>query len=248
MLTLVSVMWILPIIILILIVRYFINEILIFPFRSSQSGESINYKLIHNYPGRPIILFCNGNVGTIEAGIFNTKNLCDKYQLNLCCFDYSRATTCGQILKDGEFIYNELISKGFKEEDIIICGVSIGTGVAAHLASIHKNVKGCILISPYINIISIAVGIRFGILFNYLSYLFINNPLATYQKINNIISPVILIHGLYDPLIPPPHSKYLAKIRNKYLLDTEEIYVDNGHAVELTSEVCEKIGNFFLLT
>jgi uncharacterized protein len=238
-----------------MVLRFIVNNE-IFPmirYRSDFTKDCINYRLHHKYPGRPVVLFCNGNTGSMSIVTEYTRNLCETYRLNLCYFDYSGygnspgSPSCKQILKDGEFVYNELLLKGFHENEIIVWGVSIGTGVASHLAKIHTETKACILTSPYTNIVGIILGTRLGILLNYLSYILMNDPVATYKSINKITSPVILIHGIYDFLISQNHSKYLANTRKQRKLPTFEIYVHQSHGIDHTPKMCRKIGQYLSL-
>ena len=223
----------------------------IFPIRNMRGNpkEKINYELIYRYPGNPVLLFCNGNIGTMKIAKEYTSKMCEHHSLNLCCFDYSGygespgSISCKQILKDGETVYNELLSKGIHQNDIIVCGDSIGSGVAAHLANIYKDTRCCILISPYINLPSIMFGLHLGKLLNYVSYFFINDPLATYKIIDKISAPVILIHGTKDYLISHEHSKYLANVREQYKLPTYAIYTDNGHYIP---DICQLTNDIFV--
>lgn len=59
------------------------------------------------------------------------------------------------MLNDAEYIYKYLVKKiGYKEENIIVFGRSIGSGPATYLAGINK--PGCLcLMSPFTSLKSV---------------------------------------------------------------------------------------------
>lgn len=66
------------------------------------------------------------------------------------------------LYKDADAAYDYLTGKGFTPQQIIVYGRSIGTGVAADLASRHAC-KGLILESPYTSMTALA-GEKFPVL------------------------------------------------------------------------------------
>ena len=59
------------------------------------------------------------------------------------------------LYKDGKSGINWLIKKGVKEENIVIYGESLGTGVATHLSQ-NKNFAGVVLETPFTSMIDAA--------------------------------------------------------------------------------------------
>ena len=96
-----------------------------------------------------------------------------------------------------------------KDDQIFVCGRSIGTGSAIYLAS-KRNPKALFLISAFTSLKNI--GRDFWV-----SY-FVEEIFNSYRYITNITNPILFIHGMSDSLINYNHSQQLydeMKINNK---------------------------------
>jgi fermentation-respiration switch protein FrsA (DUF1100 family) len=103
---------------------------------------------------------------------------------------------------DSQLLYQQAILMGYKPENIIIVGRSIGTGVATELVVNHKA-RALVLMSPLTSI--------YRVITHYPILLFDRfNNLA---KINKLTIPLVIVHGSEDKIIPPWHSELLF---NKY--------------------------------
>ena len=92
---------------------------------------------------------------------------------------------------------------GYKPNDVIIVGSSIGTGPATHLANIYHDTYALILISPYTSIKNVAQ--EHGSFFGNLVEDHFNNA----QAIKGVKCPTCFIHGDKDVVIPWQHSQKL---------------------------------------
>jgi pimeloyl-ACP methyl ester carboxylesterase len=108
------------------------------------------------------------------------------------------------IYKDALTVYN-LVLKSTTHDSIIIYGKSIGTGVAAQLASI-KPCKRLILETPYYSIAALAK--HYFFMYPVLPVRRYYFP--TYQYLQKIKAPVTILHGTADELIPYRQAKDLA--------------------------------------
>ena len=92
---------------------------------------------------------------------------------------------------------------GFRTDQIIVFGRSIGTGPASYLAEKYKP-RAAVLLSPYISIREVAKE-KVGWL--------LSNVVAEHFNIKdmmkNTLCPVLFIHGEDDSMIPPKHSQNL---------------------------------------
>ena len=93
---------------------------------------------------------------------------------------------------------------GINEKDIVICGRSIGSGPAVHLAA-NRNPGALILISPFKSIQETA-----GTILGIFSFI-VKDRFNNISKMKNVTCPLLLIHGQQDNLIPFTHSVELAK-------------------------------------
>ena len=115
--------------------------------------------------------------------------------------------------KDAEIVFDFSLELGFKAQDIIITGRSIGTGPASHLASVRTG-SGLILVSAYLSIkeiVSSKVG-SWG-------KLLIKEKFRNRDKMPLIKSPILFIHGMLDGLIPYQHSMELKKLSNTITME-----------------------------
>lgn len=116
----------------------------------------------------------------------------------------------------------EYVKTKFSEDAIIVFGRSMGTGIAAFIAS-KNSPKKLILESPYYSMHELAY-IRFPWL---PTKILLKYPIKTYKSIKAIRCPIYIFHGTKDSVIPYESSKKL-----KQLLKKEDKYisiVDGDH-------------------
>eukprot|EP01016_Furgasonia_blochmanni_P041444 TRINITY_DN5383_c0_g1_i2.p3 TRINITY_DN5383_c0_g1~~TRINITY_DN5383_c0_g1_i2.p3 ORF type:complete len:198 (+),score=23.70 TRINITY_DN5383_c0_g1_i2:605-1198(+) len=122
----------------------------------------------------------------------------------------------------------------------ILIGRSIGTGVAVHLAS-KMRFGAIILISPY-TCIKDLVEMRAG----YFGTLLMPDIFRSIDKIDANFSPLLIIHGKEDNVIPVDHAEKLyekCKSRDKMLVIREEM----THRVsDLESDILVPIETFLV--
>lgn len=106
---------------------------------------------------------------------------------------------------DAEQVYDYALQLGYEPENIILYGYSMGTSMAAYLAT-KKEAKAVILESPYSSIAEISI---FGD--QAPAY-----QLNTAKRADKITIPTLLIHGEMDDIITPDHSeRILANLETK---------------------------------
>ena len=108
-----------------------------------------------------------------------------------------------RLFDDSQFMYNWLL-KQYAEKNIILYGRSLGSGVAARIAS-WNNPRLLILDSPY-----------YSFYYNTRRFLFwlplkwmMRYPIRTDQYMETVSCPVHIIHGTNDFLIPFKQSEML---------------------------------------
>ena len=93
--------------------------------------------------------------------------------------------------------YNWLMAKGYKADQIIIAGQSLGTGVAIWLAQSHRA-AGLLLQSPYTSMIDMAQKqMPFAP-----AKLLLRDRYDNLSRIGGIKMPIAWIHGRDDSLVP----------------------------------------------
>jgi len=199
------------------LLAYFFAQKLIFPYnQSSYSNELNGLELIKSTDGTEIatrfwqadrekylVLYFHGNyldLGHLDeiAAQLNTHNY------SVLALDYrGYGMSKGQpsektCYEDAQALYEQAIKKGYQKDNIIIMGRSVGTGIAADLASMHKS-KALVLISPYVSIYRVMTHIP----------LIAFDKFNTLAKINQINSKLFIAHGEDDAVIPSWHSETL---------------------------------------
>jgi fermentation-respiration switch protein FrsA (DUF1100 family) len=92
---------------------------------------------------------------------------------------------------------------GYSKDDVFVFGRSIGTGPACLFAR-HFSPKGVILVSAYTSIKNVAANVAGKFL-----SLFVSQHFNNFNQMRGISSPILLIHGKKDTLIPASHSEAL---------------------------------------
>ncbi len=109
------------------------------------------------------------------------------------------------LYEDGESALNWIKSStSTKNENIVLYGESLGTGVAVELAT-RYSFKSVVLEAPFTSIADIAQK-RYKI---YPVKYLILDKFDNISKISKILSPVLIISGKKDEVIPHSHSKKL---------------------------------------
>ena len=159
--------------------------------------------------GKKAILRCHGNAEDAANSLFALRYLARR-GFTVACVDYP-----GYGLSDGtpdeegcyrnvHRLYDWLVeNRGFKPEDIIVDGFSIGSGPATELAA-TKPVGGLVLEAPFLSAPRVVTRIRILPI----------DPFPNIQMIKNVKCPVLVIHGTDDSVIPHRHGKELFELAN----------------------------------
>lgn len=110
---------------------------------------------------------------------------------------------------DAHYLY-EWAKKRFPENEIIIYGRSLGTGIATRLAS-ETNPKMLLLETPYFSLIDVGMSYLPIIPFDFL----LRYKMRTDLCIKRVHCPIHLFHGLKDEVVPYKSSLKLVTLLNK---------------------------------
>jgi alpha-beta hydrolase superfamily lysophospholipase len=175
---------------------------------------------------RGVVMYLHGNAGSVRswgsvASDFTSRGyavLIPDYR------GYGKST--GSIFsermlhQDAAAIYAYL-QQQYPEEQMIVYGRSIGTGLAVHLAHTHRP-KLLILETPYFNLQELATA-----QFPWVPPFLFKYPLRIDQWISDVACPIMLVHGTRDTVIPFDASlRLLPRIRSEHRLATID---DGGH-------------------
>ena len=125
------------------------------------------------------------------------------------------------IYLDAKSALTWLNSKGIADKNIILYGESLGTAVAIEVAK-DKNFSGIILESPFTSMIEMG-----KVYYPYLPVrLLLKDKFDSQSKIKSINSPILVMHGRKDKIVPFYMGKKIYDLANKpkysYFIDFDE--------------------------
>jgi len=148
------------------------------------------------------ILFLHGNAGSLENRIHKINHFKDM-NVNFLLVSWrgfsgnrGKPTEKG-LYEDARSALRWLKTKGVNENNIIIYGESLGTGVATEISQ-NKNFAGIILESPFTSMVDAGKD-----KYPYLPVrLLLKDKYENDKKIKNIKSSVLIMHGKIDNIVP----------------------------------------------
>jgi fermentation-respiration switch protein FrsA (DUF1100 family) len=198
---------------------------------TTEDLQKIN-ALFFSGPRQEVILYFHGNAGDLSGWQFIADDF-TSLGYNFLVIDYrgygksSGEITEKGLYKDASGAWNFLLEKGFKSDQIIVYGRSVGAGIAVELAATHPC-KGLILEAPYTSMGALA-NEKLPFLFPslYLRFKFDN-----IQKMDRVKCPVVFFHGSNDTLIPASHTE---KLFERYTGKKKKIIIAHGSHNDLNS-------------
>ena len=239
---------------------FFQRNLLYYPSVNNYSGEKLNFsiekvkiktkdniELLSWYYAKDsenykTILFLHGNAGTLENRIYKINHL-KNMNVNFLIIAWrgfsgnkGKPTEKG-LYEDAKSALRWLANKGVKEENIIIYGESLGTGVATEIAQ-NKNFAGVILETPFTSMVSVG---KSHYSFFPVSIL-LKDKYESDKKIKNIKSPILIMHGEVDKLVPFWMGKKLYNLANEPKYSYFSKYDD--HMMEYNEKLLNELKKF----
>ena len=198
-----------------------------------------HHKDIDNYK---TILFLHGNAGSLENRIHKINHF-KEMEINFLIISWrgfsgndGKPTEEG-LYKDARSAVKWLLNKGVKKENIVIYGESLGTGVATEISQ-NENFAGIILESPFTSMVAAGKS-KYPI---FPIGLLLKDKYESDKKIKNIKSPVLVMHGEADTIVPFWMGKKIYELANnpKYYYFPE--YDD--HMMEYNDKLLNTLKSF----
>ena len=238
----------------------FQRNLLYHPTENNYSGDQIlvsiekvtirtkdNINLIAWYHNKNIekyktILFLHGNAGSLENRIHKINHF-KNMNVNFLIIAWrgfsgnkGKPSETGLYL-DARSAVEWLKSQGISENQIIIYGESLGTGVAVEIGQ-NKNFAGIILESPFTSMIEAGKEI-----YPYLPVkLLLKDKYQSDKKIKNIKSPILVMHGKVDNIVPFYMGKKMYKLANEPKYSYFSDYDD--HMMEFNKKLLNELKKF----
>jgi len=196
-------------------------------------------KDINNYK---TILYLHGNAGSLENRIHKVNHFNDM-NINFLLLAWrgfngnaGKPTEQG-LYQDAKSAVKWLMNQGISEENIIIYGESLGTGVATEIAQ-KKNFAGIILESPFTSMVAAGKS-KYPI---FPIKLLLKDKYESDKKIKNIMSPILVMHGEADKIVPFWMGEKIFQMANEPKYSYFSKYDD--HMMEFNNELINSIKLF----
>jgi len=182
---------------------------------TSDNIELLGWYHEKNLKDYKTVIYFHGNAGSLENRIHKLNHFQD-ININFLIIAWrgfsgndGKPSEQG-LYVDGKSAIDWLTKKGVEEKNLILYGESLGTGVVTHLAQ-NKSFAGVILETPFTSMIDVA-----KIVYPYIPVnLLLKDKFENYKKIKNINSPILIMHGEADQIVPFSMGKKIYEIANK---------------------------------
>jgi len=218
----------------------------------SHSFENINIKTKDNIilkgwfhlkdPKKKTILFFHGNAGTLDNRIYKL-NFLGNLDVNFLIISWrGYSGSSGKpsefgLYQDAKSALNWLHLKGITDDKIVLYGESLGTSVAIEVSQ-NRDFAGIILEAPFTSMIDI--GKKHYPFFPV--KLLLKDKYVSKNKIKNIKSPVLVMHGKEDTIVPFYMGKKIYDLANepkfKYFTNHDD------HMMEFDKNLVDAISEF----
>jgi fermentation-respiration switch protein FrsA (DUF1100 family) len=199
-------------------------------FLSTEEGVKINALYFKTSSPKGVVLYFHGRGGNLAYrwGKFSrefTKRGYDFFIMDYRGFGKSQGKLSEEGLCHDALECYRYLNSLYPENQIIVYGRSLGTGIATYVAS-HKKPKMLVLESPYFSILDLTPR-QMPYLPRFLLPLLLKYHLRTDQWIVKVRSPIHIFHGTEDELVPYDSSLRLLKLL-KDKLDAHLIPIEKG--------------------
>ncbi|WNJ20348.1 alpha/beta fold hydrolase [Pontibacter sp. G13] len=200
----------------------------------APDGKHLNGLLFKSDSSKGLVFYLHGNAGSLSSWGYVADTYTslgyDVFILDYRGFGKSEGniSSQAQLFEDNQMIYNEF-KKRYREEDIIVLGYSIGTGLASKLAS-DNHPSQLILQAPYYSLTDM-MRQRFSFVPTFL----LKYKFETHEYLKNCDMPITIFHGEVDQVI---HYTSSLKLKEEFRDQIDLIplkgqghngITDNGH-------------------
>ena len=192
------------------------------------------------------LVFFHGNAGDLRNRIYKL-NLIKDFDINFLIVAYrgfsgnkGKPTEVG-LYEDAQSALNWLTKQNITENQIIIYGESLGTGVSIEVAQ-NKKFAGIILESPFTSMVDAG-----KFYYPYLPVsLLLKDRYENLKKLKNINTPILVKHGKKDKIVPFYMGKKVFDKANKPKFSYFPEYDD--HMMEYNESLIKELDKFFKST
>jgi len=226
--------------------NYFGDQLLVsikkIKIKTQDNIEILSWYHNKNLNNYKTILFLHGNAGSLENRIHKINHFKDlKVNFLLVAWrgfngNAGKPSEEG-LYEDAKSAIRWLNSNGIKENNIILYGESLGTGIVTEVAQ-YRNFGGIILESPFTSMIDVGKD-----KYPFLPIkLLLKDKYESNKKMKNINIPILVMHGKVDNLVPFHMGKKIFELANepKYSYFSE----NDNHMMEYNEKLLKALKDF----
>lgn len=188
-------------------------------------GASLSVLELRLPDPKGVVFFLHGNAGNLQSWFVNAE-FYRRANFDLVMLDYrgygkssGRIASEAQLHADVRAVW-DTVAPRYAGRRVVVYGRSLGTALAATLAA-ELQPDLTMLVSPYRSMVALAQEH-----YPWVPAALLRYPLRTDERIAAVRSPVLLLHGERDTLIPPAHAEALKAIAPRATL---RIVPEAGH-------------------
>ena len=188
------------------------------------------------------ILFFHGNAGSLENRTYKLNHF-KNLNVNFLIIAWrgfngneGKPNEMG-LYEDARSAIKWLSEKGIKEQDLILYGESLGTGVVVEVSQ-NKDYAGVILESPFTSMVN--VGKKYYPFFPV--SLLLKDKFESYKKIKKVSVPVLVLHGKKDKIVPFAMGEKMYELANEPKFFYFQEYGD--HMIDYDTELLMALEKF----
>jgi fermentation-respiration switch protein FrsA (DUF1100 family) len=159
--------------------------------------------------GRRVLLFFHGNAGNIADRLDRAAIIVRRFGLDILLVDYrgygrsDGSPSEEGLYRDARAVYRTAIEGGFRPEQILLFGESLGSAVAIDLAR-RWPCGGVILETPFLSVPALA-----GEHYPFVPGSLVRSRFDSLAKIAAVAAPKLIVVAERDEVVPPSHGRRL---------------------------------------
>ena len=220
------------------------------PYQDIIFGQSSQSPHLHSWyfpiAQAPVVLFCHGNNGNISYRKY-VVDLCREMHLGLFLFDYQGygksggRTTLDTLKQDGEAAYFYLRQLGYRADQIIVWGESLGGIAATHVASKYPCHR-LLLMATFADLPSLAFESSSLLSKAAYPFLYLQGE-SNLERVKTAVTPILIVHSTEDEIIPYSQAERLYQSINHPWKNF--FAIKGSHSTpQLTPEIIEAMMRF----
>ncbi|HVW28054.1 MAG TPA: alpha/beta fold hydrolase [Polyangiaceae bacterium] len=169
----------------------------------TRDGVLVHSLLIPGASNAPVFVYFHNNRQTMVAGLALARDIASR-GFGVVLPEYrgyglSRGAEPSELglYADAEAVLDAMNARGIGRERIVLCGMSLGTGVAAEMARRRRG-AALLLIAPYTSLPDVVAAVAPFLP----TRLLMPDKFDTLAKSPDIRIPTLIVHGDHDEIIP----------------------------------------------